>query len=553
MKRGKSFLILIVLMGGIMNSCNNNNPDVIYTNGNIWTGIPDTPRAEAIAVSGETILAVGTTKDLMSLKGTNTHIIDLEGKFVVPGFIDSHTHFISGGYQLSNVDLRHAKTPKDFIRIIKEFSATLPEGRWILGGNWDHENWGGELPERSWIDSVTSDIPVFVDRLDGHMGLANSAALKLAGITTETPDPPGGLIIRGKEGTPTGILKDVGISLITAVIPERSEEEQDEALERATEFALSKGVTQIHDMCTWSHLKTFQRANKRGKLKIRIKAFVWYDNWEKLIDYGKTNGWGNDWLGWKGIKAMVDGSLGSRTAWMYQPYLDDPSTTGLLVAADSSELKSLLLASDKVGIQLVIHAIGDRANDWVLDVFENIAHQNPFRERRHRIEHAQHLSSDAIPRFANLGVIASMQPYHIIDDGRWAGKRVSTDVLKTSYANKSLLDAGATLSFGSDWTVAPISPILGIYAAVTRQTLDGENPDGWYPEQKISVENALKAYTYGAAYSVFMEDKLGTLEVGKLADFVVLSADLFMVDPVNIKNVRVLRTVVNGKDRYLAD
>lgn len=537
-----------------MISCTDQIPDVIYTNGNIWTGVSKAVREEAIAIKGETILAIGSKREVEALKSRKTKLIDLGGNFVVPGFIDSHTHLMSGGFQLTSVNLRNADNPGEFIRSIKAFAEDLPVGKWILDGDWDHEQWGGELPHRSWIDSVTTDIPVFVSRLDGHMGLANSKALKLAGISSETPDPPGGLIVReGETGKPTGILKDEAMDLVFNVVPEFSEEELDEALKRAMDFAVSMGVTQVHDMCSWRDFETYYRAKKKGVLKLRIYPFVWYEEWEKLIQYIIEHGKGNDWLRWGGVKGMIDGSLGSRTAWMHRPYLDDPSTMGLVVESDTSGFKETISRIDKAGIQVAIHAIGDRANDWILDLYRGIEKENDPRDRRFRIEHAQHLTKEAIGRFVSQSVIPSMQPYHIIDDGVWANKRLRPEILKWSYALRSLLDAEASLSLGSDWTVATISPIEGIYAAVTRRTVDGKHPDGWFPEQKITVYEALRAYTVGNAYAGFQENQLGTLEKGKLADFVVLSEDLFKIDPVSIPDVRVLRTVVGGQDQFITE
>jgi len=544
----------LIFLGVFFMSCTKQVPDIIYLNCDIWTGGVESTRIQAIAIQDETILALGNNREIEALKGDNTRLIDLEGHFVVPGFIDSHTHIMSGGFQLTGIDLRGANEPREFIRRIKAFAQDLSPGKWILEGEWDHEKWGGELPHRSWIDSVTKDIPVFVSRLDGHMALANSKALELAGISSGTPDPPGGLINREKKsGEPTGILKDEAMLLVSNVIPEPSKEELDETFQRAENFVLSKGITQVHDMCSWRDFETYLRAKERGNLKIRIYAFLWYEECDRLIQYIKEHGTGDDWLRWNGMKAMADGSLGSSTAWMYDPYLDDPSTKGLVTNPDTTELKETLLQADKAGIQLAVHAIGDHANDWVLGNYKIIKEKNGSRDRRLRIEHAQHLRKESINRFAKQGVIASVQPYHVVDDGVWAGKRIHPDVLRTSYAFRSLLDAHAIISFGSDWSVAPISPIKGIYAAVTRRTGDGKNPNGWYPEQKITITEALQAYTIGCAYAGFQEDILGTLEEGKLADFVVLSENLFNTNPRNFPEINVLRTVVGGQDQFLAD
>jgi predicted amidohydrolase YtcJ len=383
------------------------------------------------------------------------------------------------------------------------------------------------------------------------MALANRKALEIAGITRETPDPPGGLIVRDPAtGEPTGILKDDAMGLVDRAMPAPSDAERDEALGRAMAHAVEHGVTQIHTMGTWEDLATYRRAG-RGKLALRIYAFVPLDTWPRLAELVRKEGRGDDLLRWGGVKGFVDGSLGSTTAWFHEPYSDAPATSGLVVT-DPARLSMDIRKADAAGLQVAVHAIGDRANDWLLDVFADTAAANGPRDRRFRIEHAQHLRPEAIARFARQGVIPSMQPYHAIDDGRWAEKRIGPARIRTTYAFRSLLDAGARLAFGSDWTVAPLDPIQGIYAAVTRRTLDDRNPDGWVPAQKITVEEALRAYTAGGAWAGFQEDRLGTLEKGKLADFVVLSDDLFRVAPTDLRNVKVLRTVVGGVDRYIA-
>ncbi|MFB0516304.1 MAG: amidohydrolase [Candidatus Neomarinimicrobiota bacterium] len=527
--------------------------DVIYLNGSIWTGVAGAIRAEALAVQDEEIMAVGSITEINSLQGPQTKVVDLQGGFVVPGLIDNHTHFISGGQQLASVDLRDASSREEFIRRLGEFAGKLPDGRWITGGDWDHEAWGGELPQRDWIDAVTREVPVFVSRLDGHMALANSKALELAGITPETLDPEGGMIVRDRAtGRPTGILKDEAMGLVYAVIPEVTEQERDEALVRAMNHAVLHGVTQIYDMGSWRDLETYRRAAQTNSLKLRVYSFVPISTWSQLKQYREEHGRGDAWHRWGGLKGFVDGSLGSTTAWFYKPYDDAPGTSGLMVT-DTSKLRAWISAGDAAGFQIAVHAIGDRANDWILNTYASIAAANGPRDRRFRIEHAQHLTVAAIARFHRQGVIPAMQPYHAIDDGRWAEKRIGPDRIKTTYAFRSLLDAGAPLCFGSDWTVAPLSPLEGIYAAVTRRTIDGLNPEGWVPEQKITVEQALRCYTINAAYAGFFETQTGTLEPGKLADFVVLSEDLFAIDPVDIPQVQVLMTVVGSKVQYRAE
>jgi predicted amidohydrolase YtcJ len=526
--------------------------DKIYINAKIWTGDSSNDRATAIAIKDSVIMYVGN--DYNAYKGSNTQIIDVDGKMILPGFIDNHTHFLGGGYQLASVNLRNVKTEKDFIQTLKEYTSALKDNRWIMGGDWDHEAWGGYLPTRQWIDSITGNHPVFINRYDGHMALANSIALKLAGVDKNTPNPPGGEIVRDpKTGEPTGVLKDGATDLVGRVIPPPSQDELDEYLQRAIQEAFEHGVTEVNDMSTyggWADMGTYRKAHANNKLDLRIYSFVPLRTWAKLDSFVKKEGWGDDILHWGGLKGFVDGSLGSTTAWFYKPYLDAPTKTGLQVT-DTNDLRKWILSADSAGLHCATHAIGDHANGFILSVYEEAEKRNPNKDHRFRVEHAQHLTAMDIPRFASLHVIPSMQPYHAIDDGKWAFKRLDSARLKGTYAFKSLLADGANVTFGSDWTVAPLDPIAGIYAAVTRRTLDDKNPNGWFPNEKISVEQAVKCYTANNAYASFQENKLGKLKVGMLADLVVLSDDIFSIAPEKIRDIKVMRTIVNGKEVYV--
>ncbi len=336
------------------------------------------------------------------------------------------------------------------------------------------------------------------------------------------------------------------------MIPNPTENELDGALQRAAKHALAHGITQVHDMSSyggWIDMATYRRAESAGQLPIRIYSFVAIRTWQKLDSFVKQNGWGDDRLHWGGLKGFVDGSLGSTTAWFFKPYLDAPNSTGLQVT-DTILLRKWILAADSAGLHIATHAIGDRANNWILNVYEEAEKRRPQKDHRFRVEHAQHLTEGDISRFAKLGVIPSMQPYHAIDDGKWAAKRLDSTRLLGTYVFKSLLESGANLTFGSDWTVAPLDPIAGIYAAVTRRTLDDKNPGGWYPGQKISVEQALRCYTVNNARAGFMENKTGMLKAGMMADFTVLSENLFSIAPENIRNIKILLTVVNGQEAY---
>ncbi|MBI4409960.1 MAG: amidohydrolase, partial [Gemmatimonadetes bacterium] len=448
--------------------------DLILRGGVVWTGVPGAAPVEALAVRGGRIIAIGSDADVRRFLGPTTRRIELRGRLVVPGFQDDHTHFLSGGFQLGQIDLRDARTPAEFARRIAEFARTLPKEQWIVGGDWDHELWPrAPLPRRAWIDSLTPDHPVWVTRLDGHMSLANSRALRLAGVTRATPVPPGGVIVRdSRTGELTGVLKDAAQSLVERVIPPASNAERDQAFGRAQAHALARGVTMIHDMGSWADLQTYRRARQAGELELRIYAFVPLATWELLRDFVAREGTGDSRLKWGGLKGYVDGSLGSSTAWFYEPYRDDPSTSGITVT-DTAALRRWIAGADAAGLHVAVHAIGERANDWLLDTYAAVIRQNGARDRRFRSEHAQHLTPAALRRFAELGVLPSMQPYHAIDDGRWAEKRIGRERIQRTYAFRSLLDSEAGLMFGSDWTVAPIDPLLGIYAAVSRRTLDG--------------------------------------------------------------------------------
>jgi predicted amidohydrolase YtcJ len=390
---------------------------------------------------------------------------------------------------------------------------------------------------------------VWVSRLDGHMALANSAALRAARVTRATPDVAGGAVVRDAAGEPTGVLKDNAQDLVDRAVPEPPAELSDRALAAAMRYVAEQGVTSVHHMGTWDDLAVFERAHAAGRLTTRIYAAVPLDSWQRLRDTVAARGRGDAWLRIGALKGFVDGSLGSHTAAMLEPFTDAPADRGLLVTTPD-QLYASIKGADAAGLQLMLHAIGDRAIRTQLDVFERVARENGRRDRRFRIEHAQHIAPADLPRFAALGVVASMQPYHAIDDGRWADKVIGPERARTTYAFRSLRDAGARLAFGSDWFVAPPTPLEGIYAAVTRRTLDDRHPGGWVPEQKIGVEDALRAYTAGAAYAGFAEMDKGTLERGKLADFVLVDRDLTRIPPESIRDARVTMTIVGGRVVY---
>ena len=533
--------------------------DLVAVNGKIWTEDPKQPEAEAIAVAGHRIVAVGRDAEIMKLVGAETRVLDLKGRRVVPAFNDAHVHFFWGGQGLASVQLTDAHSRQQFTDRIAAFAKTRPAGEWIVDGNWDEQKWSPvELPTHDWIDAVTAKNPLWVQRSDGHMMLANAVAMKLAGITKYTPDVPGGTIGRDHDGNPTGIFKDAAKDLVEKVIPPPSDVQVDAALLAAQKYALDNGVTSVQDMgFTGSHaadlqaivLRGYQRLIAEGKWKVRISARFPLDEGARLRSLGIGTNFGDDTLVIGSLKAFADGSLGSATAWFMQPFDDQPGNAGLPTEQLShpEEFFAKLQAADRAGNAIATHAIGDRANKTILDLYERLEKEDGPRDRRLRIEHAQHLRPEDIPRFARLHVIASVQPYHAIDDGRWAETRIGHKRAASTYAFRSLLDAGATLALGTDWFVAPMNPMVTIYAATTRRTLDGKHPDGWFPEQKLTVAQAVHAYTVGSAYAESQDKIKGSLMPGKLADFDVLSEDIFHMDPVAIDKVTIITTVLGGE------
>ena len=548
----KNLVILFLVIAPLTLHGQHKVADVVFTNSKIWTVNQETPTAEAVAVSGGRIIAVGSSGEVKKHIGSGTQVIDLQGKRMLPGLIDNHTHFMSGGFQLQSVDLRTSKNEGEFARLIKERADRYPS-RWITGGDWDHDNWpGSNLPTKELIDKHTLTTPVFVNRYDGHMALANSYVLKLAGITGQTPDPPGGTIVKDpRTGEPTGVLKDEAMGLVYRHIPDASEQEMIEAARLALAEARRFGLTSIQDISSGPDLRVYQILKAKGELTARFYSRLPLYQWQNLANTGVKVPFGDEWIRIGSLKSFMDGSLGSSTALFFEPFTSDPGTRGLAMdIVSDGRFEEWAIGADKAGLQLSIHAIGDSANSLLLDVFAKAIKENPVWDRRFRIEHAQHIHPKDFKRFAQLGVIASVQPYHAIDDGRWAEKRIGYERCKTTYAFRTFLDSGVKMCFGSDWTVAPLNPLLGIYAAVTRRTIDGATPQGWFPEQKISVKDAIEAYTINNAYAAFEENEKGSITVGKLADFVVLEEDILSIDPVKIEKVEVAMTILGGKVVY---
>jgi predicted amidohydrolase YtcJ len=532
--------------------------ELVVINGRLFNAQSRWENQGAVAIEKERIVFVGSSDDIRSWVTKNTQVINARGNSILPGFIDSHVHFSSGGLGLSGIQLRDAATPDEFVRRIYEYTRNVKPGEWICGGRWNHELWSGSfLPSKDWIDRGTLNNPMLVYRYDGHMSLANSIALKLAGITSETESPTGGLIEKDMNGEPTGILKDEAISLVQKIIPQPTEEQLLRGIKAALAEARRFGVTGIHDNARPIEFSVYKKLYECGEMTCRVYCLTPMRFWKSISDQSLRTAFANDWLRTGALKGFADGSLGSSTALFFEPYADNPQNSGLLAAEMLSQEKMLKLMcdADRAGLQICIHAIGDKANNIVLGMYESVAKKNGVapEKRRFRIEHAQHLKATEIPRFALLGVIASMQPYHLFDDGNWAEKRIGKERCRTTYAFKSLLNNRVRLAFGSDWPVVPLNPLLGIYAAVTRKTSDGKHPQGWFPQEKISLKQAISAYTSGSAYAEFSENEKGSLTAGKLADLVVLDADLKEIPPEGLKEARVLYTIVGGKVIYQND
>jgi predicted amidohydrolase YtcJ len=490
--------------------------------------------------------AVGGDAEVDALAGPGTRVVDLRGRLVVPGFNDAHVHFLDGGFSLLSVDLRPARDEAEFARRLGEHARTLPAGRWIRNGNWDHEAWPSKRePTRALVDPVTPEHPVFVNRLDVHMALANSLALRLAGVTRDTPDVPGGTIVKDARGEPTGLLKDKAMGLVSRVVPEPTREMNLVAARRALAEAARFGVTSVQDCSSIDALPTYMELRDRGELTARVYAWRPESSLPALRQGGVRPGLGDDRLRLGAVKIFSDGSMGSSTAAFFAPYADEPGNTGLLLHADG-ELSRLVEQADRDGFALAVHAIGDRANALVLDAFAAAAAANGPRDRRFRIEHAQVVRERDLDRFRALGVVASIQPSHCADDLRWAERRIGRDRCGDAYRFRSFLDRGVAVALGTDWPVEPLDPRPGLHAAVTREHPDEGPAGGWFAQEKVSLEDALDAATRGSAYAEFAERRKGTLVPGRLADLVVFGGDLFAVPPREILSLPVDLTVVGG-------
>ncbi|XP_024962310.1 uncharacterized protein LOC112502592 [Cynara cardunculus var. scolymus] len=533
--------------------------DLLVTNGTIYTSDSSLLFADSMAIRDGRIIRIGNYSFVQEVSGYGTKELNLEGAVVVPGFIDSHVHLLFGGLQMARVEVRGVNTKDDFIGKVKEAVRNMKEGSWLLGGGWNNDLWGGELPSASWIDDITAHHPVWLSRMDGHMGLANSLALRIAGVNSSMQDPVGGTISRNADGEPTGLMIDSAMKVILSCIPEVSVEERRQALERASRYALMRGVTTIVDFGryfpgaplkhSWEDFTdVYKWADLSGRMMIRVCLFFPMPTWSHLLDVVQTTGRRlSQWIFLGGVKAFADGSLGSNSALFHEPYADEPWNVGLQVT-DTESLSNMTVQSDKFGLQVAIHAIGDKANDLVLDMYKSVVSTNGKRDRRFRIEHAQHLTHGSVAKFSEQGIIASVQPDHLLDDADSAVKKIGLErAQKGSYLFQSLLASNTPVAFGSDWPVADINPLHSIKTAIKRIPPGWDK--AWNSGECMKLTDALNAHTISAACACFLDDDIGSLSVGKMGDFVILTAHTWD-DFITQGTSSVAATYVGGLQAY---
>jgi len=543
-----SFVFVFVFLMGCQQG--SQKADLILKNGVFFTGNALQPKVQAVAIRGDRIVAVGKNEEADRFLGEMTRVIDLGGLFGCPGFNDAHLHFLSGGKSMQEVDLTGASSVREIQRRVLKKLSKLPPGSWVTGRGWDQTLLPGkEWPTRRILDVIAPDVPVCLSRVCGHAALVNSKALRIAGITADTPNPPAGEIMRDPvTGQPTGILKEEAMTLVFQYIPPLSEEAVEMAVERALFEAKRFGVTSVQDNTSARMLEVYQKLLDEGRLTCRISE--WPPLREDLKEYKRLRQkYKGTMIRFGLLKGFADGSMGSRTAAFAEPYLDDPTTRGI-PQMTQEELNRLVLGADKEGFQVGVHAIGDEGNRMVLDAYALARQVNGGRDSRHRIEHAQVLKEADLSRFDELGVVASMQPTHCISDMRWAEERIGTQRCRYAYAWRSLKDRGAVLAFGTDWPVEPLNPMLGLYAAVTRRDTLGYPSGGWFPRERVTIEEAIEAYTLGSAYAEFMDEEKGSLEPDKLADIVILDRNLLEGSPEEILKTKVIYNILGGKIVY---
>jgi len=522
-----------------------------YLHGRIYTNDPQEPWAAGLAVRDGKIYCIGTLAHvLLDCGGVDNSgdTVQLQGRFVMPGFNDAHVHMGAAGRDKMTLSLVGVTSIAELQQRLKEAVAKHKPGEWIVGAGWDQSRWPDQqFPTRLILDEVSPDNPVFLRHVSGHIGVANSQALKHAEINPETKEPQGGQIERFEDGEATGLLKESAMGLVTQRIPDPSAEDRRKGIDMVLEELARNGVTSVQDNSEWEDYLVYGDLKEEKKLTVRITEWLPFTApLNELQDRRAQGGTTDPWLKTGLLKFVSDGALGSRTAALLAPYTDDATTSGLM-AMDEEKLRAMAVERDKLGFQIAFHAIGDKANRVALNVFESVERVNGTRDRRDRIEHAQVAAPEDLPRFAKLKVIASMQPAHEINDLRWAEQRLGPERSKGAYAWNTLEKSGARLAFGTDYPVEPINPLRGLYACVTRETAEGGPAGGWEPQEKISLEDCIRGYTSGSAYAEFEEGKKGELKVGEYADFLILSADITKVAAKEILNTKVEQTVVGGK------
>ncbi len=525
--------------------------DLVLLNGLIYTVNPAQGRAEALAVRGERIVAVGSTAEMRAWIGKQTRVIDLQGRFAMPGFNDAHIHLANGGQAKLAVDLTETKSLREFQERIRARLDDYPKGDWITGRGWDHTLWPDKrFPSRHDLDAISTDHPMIFTRVDGHVAIANSLALKMAGVNRETADPPGGAIERDTDGQPTGMLKENAMAVVRRQIPDVSAAQRRRGIELALAEAAQHGLTSIQDNSNWGDFLVYEQLKKEGKLTLRVTEWLPFTApLDRLEEMRRRGGTTDPWLKTGALKGVTDGTLGSRTAAMLEPFSDDASTRGIL-RIPAEDLARMAIERDKAGFQIALHAIGDRANRVSLDAFAAAHKANGARDARHKIEHAQVVAASDFVRFAELGVIASMQPCHETTDMRWAQDRVGPERSKGAYAWKSMLHHKVPLAFGTDYPVEPLNPMIGLYACVSRERPEGGPAGGWIPQEKITIEECIHGYTAGSAYAEFAEKDKGRLQPGMFADIVVLSEDVTKVPARRILDTHAVLTIAGGKVVY---
>ena len=549
----KRALLLPVLLLGLAAGLLSEPPaaDVVLTNGNIYTVDVRLGRAEAIAITRGKIAAVGTAEEMQHWVGPQTKVINLEGKFVLPGFNDAHTHLANAGQGLLSVNVEGTRSVADFQERIRARLSEFEPGTWVVGRGWDHSLWKeNRMPTRADLDAVSTSHPMFFTRVDGHSAVANSLALERAGITRSSEQPEGGEIVRDADGEPTGWLKENATGLVSGLISAPTSAQRQRGLLRALAEAARYGVTSVQDNSSWEDFLALRELKQEGKLTLRVTEWLPFDApLNRLEEMRKEGGATDPWLKTGALKGVTDGSGGSLSAAMLEPFANAPDNRGILLY-DPEQLKKMVVDRDAAGFQIALHAIGDRANRVALDAFETALKINKRRNARHKIEHAQFVHRDDFARFKELGVIASMQPCHLLADMRWAPIILGEERFHEGYAWNTLRQAGARLAFGTDYPVEHINPLRGLYAAVTREFEDGGPEGGWLPEEKVSIEEAIRAYTLGSAFAEFEERRKGTLSPGKFADLIILSQDITHVSPPELLRTDVLLTMVGGKIVY---